>query len=295
MRSVPHSRAEPSRRSRACRPSNDAASGARCWSTRRSRSWACSRFSALVVDYGILWSARRQAQNAADAGAMAAAVSLAYRRFRQSRPGADLRCQHRARQLRSGAQRRTSSTADVTFPPARPGRRCASTNACVRVDVFRNQRANGNPLPTIFGRLVGVTDQGVQATATAQVLYGDSADCVKPWAIPDKWDEFNPTSHRRGIRTTNSIVTARAASLLSPGRLLRAAWDRAPATTARAPDSPARASVINGGDYGLEITLEDRQRARRDRAGLVLPRRRRSRAAVGGDCYRGRHRGLRRR
>src|SRR4029078_11670501 len=35
-------------------------------------------FSSLVIDYGVLWAARRQAQNAADAGAMAAAVSLAF-------------------------------------------------------------------------------------------------------------------------------------------------------------------------------------------------------------------------
>ena len=34
--------------------------------------------SMFVTDYGILWVARGDAQNAADAGAMAAAVSLAY-------------------------------------------------------------------------------------------------------------------------------------------------------------------------------------------------------------------------
>src|SRR5436190_19580104 len=34
--------------------------------------------SMFVTDYGVLWLARGQAQNAADAGAMAAAVSLAF-------------------------------------------------------------------------------------------------------------------------------------------------------------------------------------------------------------------------
>src|SRR5262245_10245387 len=35
-------------------------------------------FNGLVVDYGVLWLARRQAQSAADAGAMAGAIQLAF-------------------------------------------------------------------------------------------------------------------------------------------------------------------------------------------------------------------------
>ncbi len=34
--------------------------------------------STFVVDYGILWASRRQAQNAADAGALAGAVHMLY-------------------------------------------------------------------------------------------------------------------------------------------------------------------------------------------------------------------------
>ena len=71
-------------------------------------------------------------------------------------------------------------------PPGSPG---AGTNSCIRVDVFRNQRAGGNPLPTFFGTLVGVDQQGVRATATAEALFGNSTDCVKPFAIADKWLE----------------------------------------------------------------------------------------------------------
>ena len=37
-------------------------------------------FSAFVIDYGSMWVSRRQAQNAADAGALAGAISLAARR-----------------------------------------------------------------------------------------------------------------------------------------------------------------------------------------------------------------------
>ena len=35
-------------------------------------------FSAIVLDYGVLWSARRQSQNSADAGALAAAINMLY-------------------------------------------------------------------------------------------------------------------------------------------------------------------------------------------------------------------------
>src|SRR6187431_1100496 len=35
-------------------------------------------FSTFVIDYGLFWVSRRQAQNAADAGALAGAISLIY-------------------------------------------------------------------------------------------------------------------------------------------------------------------------------------------------------------------------
>ena len=53
-------------------------------------------------------------------------------------------------------------TSDITFSDLpRFG-----TDDCIRVDVYRNQARN-NPLPMFFGSLVGLTSQGVRATATA--------------------------------------------------------------------------------------------------------------------------------
>ena len=81
--------------------------------------------------------------------------------------------------------------ADVSFPTCPPGAP-GPVDQCVRVDVFRNERANGSPLPVFFASLVGVSAQGVRATATAQVLYGDApgdGDCIKPFTIPDRWVE----------------------------------------------------------------------------------------------------------
>ena len=39
-------------------------------------------FNVFVLDYGVMWVSRRQAQNAADAGALAGAVARGLRRFR---------------------------------------------------------------------------------------------------------------------------------------------------------------------------------------------------------------------
>jgi hypothetical protein len=144
--------------------------------------------STLVVDYGVLWAARRQAQNSADAGALAGATSLGF---------VDMNNQDLARESALTVAQQNGvwdaapdiTPGDVTFPVCPPGSPAAGSNACIRVDVFRNQRPNGNPLPMFFGRLLGITEQGVRATATAQVMFGASADCVKPFAIPDKWLE----------------------------------------------------------------------------------------------------------
>ncbi len=143
----------------------------------------------LSVDYGMLWVARRQAQNSADAGALAAAISLA---FGDATDTARIKAVGvAAAQANTVWGQAPSVTVNDVFietcPPGAPG----DPDLCVRVDVFRNQ-ARSNPLPTWFGGLVGVSAHGVQATATAQVAMGTRATCVKPWIIPDKWTEVNP-------------------------------------------------------------------------------------------------------
>lgn len=144
-------------------------------------------FSAFVVDYGILWLARRRVQNAADAAALAAASSLAF-----DAPGDTARADANARSFvdQNPVWGSDPTVVEVTFPnPCPTG--SVGAGPCVRVNAYRDQ-ARGAALPTIFGGLVGVTEQGVRATATAQVLYGDRAPCVKPLAIPDRWQELNP-------------------------------------------------------------------------------------------------------
>jgi Putative Flp pilus-assembly TadE/G-like len=121
--------------------------------------------SAMSIDAGVKWVARGQAQNAADAGALAGAIALS---FDDPDDFSD-----------------TGMGKQSAFPPCPDG----SDDTCVRVNVFRNQERN-NPLPTFFASLVGVMDQGVRATATAQIRTGNATECLRPWAVVDRWNEY---------------------------------------------------------------------------------------------------------
>jgi hypothetical protein len=55
--------------------------------------------------------------------------------------------------------------------------------------VYRNGEFGSTPLPTIFGKLLNISSQGVRATATARVVSGNATNCMRPFAVADKWIE----------------------------------------------------------------------------------------------------------
>src|SRR4029079_7110210 len=59
----------------------------------------------------------------------------------------------------------------------------------VRVDVYRNGEFGSAALPTIFGKLLNLSSQGVKATATARFVSGNATNCMRPFAVADKWIE----------------------------------------------------------------------------------------------------------
>jgi Flp pilus assembly protein TadG len=144
--------------------------------------------SSFVFDYGVMWASRGQAQTSADAGALAGAISLAFDSGTDF-DAARARAIALAQANRVWGEAPSVTDADVTFPPCPPGAP-GVPDTCIKVDVYRNQARN-NALPTFFARLAGVTDQGVRATATAQIVTGNTTECLKPWAIIDRWDEYN--------------------------------------------------------------------------------------------------------
>jgi Flp pilus assembly protein TadG len=144
-------------------------------------------FTTFVVDYGVLWVSRRQIQNVADAAAHAGAVSLALDSFQDhtSNGPAYMAAVEAARRNSVWGETIPDSAIAIDFwcPDA--------SSTCIRVRVYRDA-AHGNPLPTIFGRLVGYQEQGVRASAIAKVFATEEADCLKPWAVIDRWDERYP-------------------------------------------------------------------------------------------------------
>ena len=154
-------------------------------------------FLTFVVDYGVMWVGRRMAQNAADGGALAGAIAMAFdtNGWTDRTTTGPARLAARQVALSNGIWGQAPDVdinTDVFFT-AEPAAMCppdgAGRTPCIRVDVYRNQ-ARGNPLPSIFGQTVGILNQGVRATATARVAVADASDCMKPWAIPDKWNDI---------------------------------------------------------------------------------------------------------
>ena len=68
---------------------------------------------------------------------------------------------------------------------------------CIRVDVYRGvNRANANqgaPIQTFMVSILGITEQRIRATATAQVAAGNALKCIKPWVVADKWVDNSGT------------------------------------------------------------------------------------------------------
>ena len=159
-------------------------------------------FLTFVVDYGVMWVGRGQAQNAADAGALAGAVAMAFDANGWTDRTVTGPARTAARQMAVsnwviGQAPNVVMASDVYFT-GDPADMCPTdangNTPCIRVDVYRNQ-ARGNPLPPIFGVAFGTAGHGVRATATARVAIADTTNCMKPWAIPDKWiDNYDTTN-----------------------------------------------------------------------------------------------------
>lgn len=143
--------------------------------------------AAFVVDYGVVWVGRHQAQNAADAGAIAGAIARAYDDF-DDPPDAGGAAFASASQAASANLVWAAVPAVPPPTPACPPEFVAGR--CVRVDVHRDG-AHSNALPTVFGSVWSLVlppiSQDVRATATARVLVSNATNCLRPWAIPDKW------------------------------------------------------------------------------------------------------------
>ena len=144
--------------------------------------------SMLAIDVGMLMTARSQAQNAADAGALAGVTSLAFDDWddRSATGPAVVHAIAASTGNKVMGEAPSVLPADVEFPtdPAGEPNR-------VKVTVYRNTE-RGNAVPTMIAKYFGIATANISATATAEASPANAMTCVKPFTIPDKWIEKNP-------------------------------------------------------------------------------------------------------
>src|SRR5688572_16374986 len=117
--------------------------------------------AAYAVDRGIVWMSRGQAQNAADAGALAGATARGFDEFSDPPP---------VNGIAESSARYLAGWHNVWGTPGVVGVSWGCpfgvVGLCTRVDVYRDND-NGNPLPVVFANVLGIGSQNVRATATA--------------------------------------------------------------------------------------------------------------------------------
>ena len=134
----------------------------------------------LAIDVGLMMSARAQAQNAADAGALAGATAFVYNDFdnrTESGPAVQSAINTGKRNKVLGGDVEILP-ADVTFPIGSGGQYDR-----VQVNVRKNN------IPTLIANIFNVPFFDITATATAEAAPANAMTCVKPFTIPDKWIE----------------------------------------------------------------------------------------------------------
>ena len=176
--------------------------------------------SMLAIDVGMLMTARNQAQNSADAGALAGATALAFDNWTDRTPTGPAVVNAIA-----AAKGNQVMSADVDVTPAdveflndslgEPSR--------VRVTVYRSA-SRGNAVSTLIAQYFGIKTADISAVAMAEASPANAMTCVKPFTIPDKWVEKNPitapwTTASDFLRYGKKGVLLSPADVYEPGYL----------------------------------------------------------------------------
>ena len=146
-------------------------------------------FVGLVVDRGVAFVGRGQAQNAADAGALSGAWT---RILRDPSPSPSTTTGIVHDQIVS-----TVALNQIwgEAPPSgaiQMGWTCPDgTSNCVRVDVFRDGTNGSTALPTYLMPLAGINTQGAKARAVALLQGANATGCMRPWFMIDKYTDVN--------------------------------------------------------------------------------------------------------
>jgi hypothetical protein len=144
-------------------------------------------FAVIAIDVAIIFLAKIQLQNAADAAALAGALAYVLSDGDQDVAVAEaIRVAGANFAVQDQQQPVVITAADVSFPE---GNR-------IRVVTHRTP-ATLDPVALYFLRVVNPSSDNhgsVMARASAAVFPVSGTDCLKPWCFPDQWEDVNNDS-----------------------------------------------------------------------------------------------------
>ena len=161
---------------------------------------ALTILSAVIVNYGIMVVARNQVQNSVDAAALAGATALAFESHSDPTPGGPAYSAAIALAAENPVWGEAADIADgdiefSTCPSVfSTGGTGITINECIQVSAYRAERSadRNNAIPTFLSGLLGPW-MSVSASATGYARDANVTDCLKPFAIADRWVEHYPT------------------------------------------------------------------------------------------------------
>jgi len=143
--------------------------------------------AAIAIDIGHLMNVRTESQRVADLSALAGASAF----VDVTGPTIQSTAEQRAQLF---ASLNTVDKASVSLPVSDINVDIA--NERVRVTI-RNSAATGNPITTIFAKVLGIYDVDVVTTAVAEAFPAAGANCILPFMLPDRYQELggDPTRY----------------------------------------------------------------------------------------------------
>lgn len=148
--------------------------------------------AAIAIDLGHMMNVRTESQRVADLAALAGAAA-----FVDAPAGSSVSTVARAWAINWAAQN-TINGVNVTLVPTD-----IDVNTVVqRVDVtVESTAARGNPISTIFARMLGINTVDIVTVAAAEAAPADDVSCLLPLFLVDQWDERggSPLTYDPGI------------------------------------------------------------------------------------------------
>lgn len=146
-------------------------------------------FVGVAMDLGVAYVGRGQAQNAADAAALAGGWARIISDPHPS-PSTTTGIVHdtivaTANRNSVWGQAPTNTTVDMGW-----GCPTGGTTNCVRVDVHRSS-ATGNPITTYLMPLANVNTQNTRARAISRLMPANATGCLRPWFLIDRYTDTN--------------------------------------------------------------------------------------------------------